>query len=306
MTRTAARKTKTDAEPRRPVGRYHGGKWRLAPWVIGHFPKHRVYVEPFGGAASVLLRKPRSRGEVYNDLWSRIVDVFRVLRDDAKAADLARRLSLTPFAREEFEAASPSAFETDDIVERARLTIVRAYMGHGSNSPNELMSTGFRSNSMRSNTTPAAEWSNYADCIPEFSARLRGVVIENRPAAEVMVGFDAGDTLHYVDPPYVHETRSVGNPHCKKHMYAYELTDMQHRDLATTLHRLAGMVVLSGYPCPLYDKDLYRDWYRTERVALADGARERTEVLWLNPAAIEALEDERRGAHMPLFVRASA
>ncbi|MGE0022495.1 MAG: DNA adenine methylase [Hyphomicrobium sp.] len=273
--------------PTRPVLRYHGGKWRLAPWIIEHFPPHRVYVEPYGGAASVLLRKPRARGEVYNDLWNRVVDVFRVLRDPVRARALKRLLALTPFAREEFRSAAPDAFDTDDIVERARLTIMRAYLGHGSNSPNEFMSTGFRSNSMRSNTTPATEWMHYPDCIDAFVERLRGVVIESKPAAEVMAGFDAADTLHYLDPPYLPETRSPGNPYCTKHMYAHEMTDRDHRALAKVLHGLKGMIVLSGYPSPLYDR-LYRDWRRVEITALADGALERTECLWINPAAIAA------------------
>ncbi|MDH3195533.1 MAG: DNA adenine methylase [Hyphomicrobiales bacterium] len=92
--------------PTRPVLRWHGGKWRLAPWIMAQFPPHRVYVEPFGGAASILLRKPRTYAEIYNDLDSDVVNLFRVLRSN-RASELIEALRLTPFARAEFEAARP-------------------------------------------------------------------------------------------------------------------------------------------------------------------------------------------------------
>lgn len=275
----------------RPALRYHGGKFRLAPWIIGFFPKHRTYVEPFGGAASVLLRKPRSYAEVYNDLFDGVVDVFRVLRNRDQAAELERRLRLTPFARREFEEAYG---DPADPIDAARQTIVRSFMGFGATGVMGHI-TGFRSNSNRSGTTPAHDWANYCDALPHLVERLQGVVIESKPALELLAQFDSPETLFYLDPPYVHGTRTLGNPHCAKHRYAFELDDDAHRGMAEALHEVEGMVVLSGYPCPLYDNELFGDWERHERATHADGARDRTEVVWLNPACSAALQRSRGG-----------
>jgi DNA adenine methylase len=268
--------------PRRPVVRYHGGKWKLAPWLLTFFPAHRVYVEPFGGGASVLMRKPRSYAEVYNDRDAEIVNLFRVLRDAEQAAELQRVVRLTPFARDEFVVSYEAAA---DPVEQARRTIARSFMGFGSNA--HIRATGFRANSNRSGTTPAKDWGNYSPNIAAFCERMAGVVVENRDAADVIVQHDGVASLHYADPPYPRSVRDKGID------YAHEMTDDDHRRLAEVLHGVRGMVVLSGYPCDLYDRELYPTWERHERAHLADGARKRTEVVWLNPACSAALARER-------------
>jgi DNA adenine methylase len=275
----------------RPVLRYHGGKWKLAPWILEHFPPHRVYVEPFGGGGSVLMRKPRSYAEVYNDTWETVVNVFKVLRDPAQAAALEQLLRLTPYARDEYTDTNTEACaDIDDPVERARRTILRSLAGFGSASTNGDYATGFRANSHRSGTTPAHDWANYPGHVSAFTARLAGVCIENRPAAEVILQHDREGTLFYVDPPYPHITRTMDRGNA---VYANDMTDDDHRRLAEVLHQVEGMVVLSGYPCDLYDVELYPDWTRFERPHLADGARPRMEVLWINDTCAAALETAR-------------
>ncbi len=280
----------------RPVLRYFGGKWRLAPWILSHFPSHRTYVEPFGGGASVLLRKERSYAEVLNDLDDTVVNVFRVLRNPEQAARLAELCRLTPFARAEFEVAYT---HTDDPVELARRTVFRSFAGFGSGATIDTRTrgtaptpTGFRANTTRSRTTPAHDWSNYPDCIAAFCERLQGVVIEHRPAVSVMQSHDGPETLHYVDPPYPHLTRGLGKGGLQQSgRYRHEMSDDDHRALAETLRGLRGAVVLSGYACDLYDRELFPDWQRVEKSTHADGARRRTEVLWLNQSATNVNED---------------
>ena len=98
-----------------------------------------------------------------------------------------------------------------------------------------------------------------------------------------MAAHDGATTLHYVDPPYLPETRDAGGD------YLHEMTAEGHARLLSFLLSLRGMVVLSGYPSEMYDTAL-KGWRRVERHALADGARGRVEVLWINAAACDALD----------------
>lgn len=288
----------TAASPKRPALRWHGGKWKLAPWIMAHFPPHRVYVEPFGGGGSVLLRKRRSYAEIYNDLDDEVVTLFQVLRDRKQAARLKAHLELTPFARREFQQAYRPA---RDPVEQSRRLIIRSFMGFGSNAHASQAkghrSTGFRATSNRSGTTPAHDWANYPEALEALVARLAGVVIEHRDAFDCMAAHDSPQTLHYLDPPYLPELRSPANKFdLKWRMYRHEMTEDDHVRLLMRMPSLAGMVLLSGYPSPLYDR-LLPGWWRDETQTHADGARDRTECLWVNPACVAALDRARA----PLF-----
>jgi DNA adenine methylase len=247
----------------RPVLRYHGG-----------------------GAASVLMQKPRCYAEVYNDKWDTVVNVFNVLRDEIAAAELERVLRLTPFSRKEFQKCGEmDLINVIDPIEKARLTIFRSFAGFGSASTNNKYATGFRSNSNRSGTTPAHDWNNYPDHIQSFVERLKGVTIENSDYIKVIDQQDTKETLFYVDPPYVHSTRNMARGNAA---YEHELTDADHIVLAEKLNQVKGMVVLSAYDCDLYNH-LYGSWRRILKNTHADGARDRVEVLWLNKNCIQEI-----------------
>lgn len=218
----------------------------------------------------MLLRKPRSYAEVYNDLGGEIVNLFRVARDQGEA--LAQLVELTPFARTEF---MDSYEPCDDPLEQARRTLIRSFMGFGSNSLHQK--SGFRANSNRSGTTPAHDWMNYPDALRVTIQRLRGVVIENRDAMDCMRHHDSPETLHYADPPYVFSTRSDDGED-----YPHEMSDDDHVSFVDQLKQLKGMVIVSGYRSDLYD-EMFKGWSRVDKAAHADGATKRVESLWLSP-----------------------
>jgi DNA adenine methylase len=255
--------------------RYHGGKWRLARWIMAHFPAHHIYVEPFGGVASVLIRKQRSPIEVYNDLDEEMVNVMRVLQDAALCERLVYTLSLTPYARMEFQQAWAT---TDHPVERARRTFIRAEMGFGSAGATKGM-TGFRMSIRCTFSSATHVWRHLPQGLPPLAGRLQGVLLENQPALKTLHDHDTPQTLFYVDPPYLPATRQKGK------YYRHEMSHAEHIELLDTLRALKGWIALSGYSHPVYENTL-KGWRRVEtpaRISGNRGSNARTEVLWLSP-----------------------
>lgn len=264
---------------RHPAIRYHGGKFRLASWIISHFPAHRCYVESFGGAASVLLRKAPGEAEVYNDLDSDVVNLFRILRDPVLSERLSEACALTPYSREEFRCAYD---HSDDPVERARRLVVRSTMGFGSAGATRG-NTGFRLDTKRNSATAQRIWARQPDNLAAVASRFAGVLVENRSAIQCMRDHDTESTLHFVDPPYIHGTRIEV---AKNSAYRFEMTDTEHAGLLDALKSLSGMVIVCGYDSELYN-DMLSGWKQVSRTTAANGRKgsvQRTECLWMNPA----------------------
>lgn len=254
--------------------RYHGSKFRLAPFIISNLHEHRCYCEPFAGGAGVLLNKPRSYAEIYNDLDHNVVNFFRVLRDQPTA--LKRLVELTPYSRSEFNLSKEYHEDLTDL-ELARRFLVRSLMGFGSASCSG--DSGFAMDSKRKYALVSHYWPKYISRIDSLTKRLQGVIIENKSAINVIKNHDSADTLFYCDPPYLKSTRSFSNNKC----YAHEMTEQDHIDLISTLQETKGHVLLSGYDSDLYN-DLLSEWKKLtkeSRISAGRGTKIKTECLWI-------------------------
>jgi DNA adenine methylase len=265
---------------RSPIA-WYGGKAYYAEWLIERFPDHRVYVEPFGGAANVLLRKPKSDVEVYNDIDSRVVNLFRVIRDPLQFEQLRQMLDLTPYAREEF-ADLLELPPTSDPVEKARRFFAICRQARGGIGMSKLSRNAWATSkrTRREMAEPVSKYLSAIDGLFDVAARLRTVMIESRPAVEILSQYDGDDTFFYLDPPYMPETRH-GN---KAATYAHEMTPADHEALLDALLQIKGKAMLSGYAASLYDGKL-KSWRREElktKAHMSNSGEERTEVIWFN------------------------
>jgi DNA adenine methylase len=268
----------------KPPVPYYGSKAKLAPWIVDLLPPHRTYIEPYAGSAAILFAKPPSPVEVINDLDRNVTTFFRALRDQYE--DLVTALTWTPYARAEYLAADLDVPDLTDL-ERARRFFVRATQGFNGAGTGRWAgwSNGTRRDGSSSDANTAA---NTVDHLHLVAARLRRVIVEQRPAVELIPAYDSAGTVFFLDPPYLASTRR-GLARQRPKDYAHDTSGPDdHTELAKVLHNCVGAVLLCGYPSPLYD-DLYADWYQASAVvqcasANRDGrrAQQATEVIWSN------------------------
>ena len=279
---------------------YIGGKAlhikRLMPLV----PPHNIYVEVFGGGASLLFHKDPSLVEVLNDIDSSLVNFYRVLRDEDKCKELIRLLELTPYSREELYWTRMNC-ECDDDIEFARRWFLMQRMSFGGN----MESTGWklaRFHSSRGISSAVSYWLSSIELLPEVHERLKIVQIDNTDFARVIKGHDSEDTFFYLDPPYI--LSSGAND-----LYRYSMDANDHIRLVNLILSCKGKFMLSCYDNEIYDALTYAGWECADYVIgvnssgggnklNTDGGKgKRIETVWLSPNC-ETLPELRRMGHL--------
>jgi DNA adenine methylase len=259
----------------RPAVKWHGGKAYQARAIVKMMPAHHIYVEPFAGGLSILLNKPRSVREVVGDLNAGLIGFYRCLQN--RERDLLERLCTIPYTQESFAWSLDSSNDDDQVTAAARF-IVRHRFSRGGLGKTFSWSKRLRGGQPGDKNA----WETILDKLPRIATRLEGVEIHHGVALELIRLHDGAETLYYLDPPYLPESRTA------RKAYAHEMSSEDHSALLECITRVRGMVILSGYPSALYDHAL-ASWERHE-VEMANHSGQtktkerRTEVLWLNPA----------------------
>lgn len=252
---------------------WFGSKYTQASWLISLLPETERYVEPFGGSGVVMINRPPSDVETFNDLNSNVTNFFEVLREHRE--EFEQMLKYTPHSRELFAQAKQSDIK-DDKVQRALYFLISVGQSFDSiESGDWARSIGTSRRGMAQRT---ASWNYRKKVVETVANRMSRVQIENTDAIKLIKDHDHPDCTFYCDPPYDPGSRSrIGH-------YKYEFDNEQHKKLFDVLDSCEANVAVSGYDSPLYT-DLYSDWccHREGEKGLAGESKGvREEVLWTN------------------------
>jgi DNA adenine methylase len=267
--------------------RYPGAKWRVAEWLVSHFPKHQCYLEPFFGSGAAFFTKQPSSIEILNDIDSNVINLFQVMRE--YPLELCQQIELTPWSQDEYASAVAAIriewnyTNASDIerLERARVFLVAHWQMFGRKNV-----TSRKGWSWRYTKAPVSVWNKLPERLEMAVNRLRNAQIANTDAIELIRQCNQKDVLIYCDPPYLGETRSHGR------MYEHEMKEAnKHLELIQVLQAHCGPAILSGYESSLYQAHL-ANWIQFKTAARAQSNSSRTEIIWLNPIAERRLKPQ--------------
>ncbi len=164
------------------------GKHYLAQRIVREIPEHRVYVEPFAGAAQVFFTKEPSETEVLNDIDPDIAAALRFTKG-LTAEQLGRLRRRKWQGDRAFFKRLRDSSPSDPVAKFHRF----AYLAR------------FSFNATRSGTMPHARVGTVArvvDKLERYAPRVRKVHVSSSDYEKVVERHDSADTFFFLDPPY--------------------------------------------------------------------------------------------------------
>lgn len=274
----------------RPAFPYYGGKYHLRKWIIEHFPPHYTYVEPYGGSAIILLSKPPSPVEVYNDIYGDLVHFFKTIQDPTTFEKFMQRAQYTIRSRQLYNEYKQSLQDIQDPIERAyRWWYVATQTFSGK------WGSGWHHTTCgkRKHLCP----SEYMQRLASIHQRIQGVFIEHLDAVTVINTYASPRTLMYLDPPYILDTRLNDSK-----AYQHEMTLQQWQDLLDAITNNPSMIILSHHPSDLLDQVLVQQhgWSKTcTEVSTPSVGITRLTNKTTRPRRIECLYINPKASHSP-------
>ncbi len=220
-----------------------GGKSQLAKHIVELMPKHRRYIEVFGGGLSVLYAKPKLKGsgsnkysEVVNDINGDLINLHTIIKTRPQSFGIMLNDYLC--SREIFYAIKQGKIKPKNDIQRAVLYYFLLAFSFGSKGDNFAMCKS---------RPPKNIYRDYSI----WSERLKGVCIENMEFSKLIKEYDDKESLFYLDPPY------VGTENYYKIERGFGL--QEHRELCEILSHIKGKFILSYNDCALV-RELYKDF----------------------------------------------
>lgn len=256
--------------------------------IIQLMPPCRIYVEPFGGAASILLAREPADLEVYNDLNEGLYAFFTVLSDPQQFELFYRRVQPLLFSRKLYLECRNTWKTEPDLVMKAVKFFTAARQAFSG-----VIGSGW-GYEVRTQNKNVLAWMNTIDGLPEVHNRFRRVQVQSDDWSHIVDLYDGPDTLYYCDPPYVHDTRENTDA------YECEMTDDDHRKFIEKILRINGMAVISGYAHPIYEPLEKAGWVRHDFEVSCNPSKtieatrnRRTETVWVKPFTSTKTHDRR-------------
>lgn len=263
---------------------WFGGKFNMLKYLLPLIPKHKIYVEVFGGGAQLLFAKKPYGLEVYNDINHDLVNFFKVLADEKLFEKFYRFVSVLPHSRELFYEYRETYRQEKEIWKRAGKWFVAVRQSFAGTITGGWTHSISIASIRRNMSASSSTWLSSIEGLPEIQARLQRVQIDNRDFRELIPIYDSEDTFFYLDPPYVLNTRTAGE------VYEYEMSEDGHKELVEILLNIKGQAILSGYDSEIYKPLENAGWNRKEfnvrissqNTRKTNGKQDvRTEILWI-------------------------